>query len=93
MFDAADVLLETHAVPGISNGNNNNSAIFIGITRPTADIDHVEFSVNQPATPDDFAINRVDLIAGGASVPEPGTLALLGIALLGGLLAGRKRRP
>lgn len=90
VFDVNNVLLETQTFAGVSGSQQDNSAIFIGIARATADIDRVEFNISGSTSPD-FAINQVDLRVG--VVPEPATLAMLlaGLALVG--TAARRRSP
>ena len=82
VYDVNNLLLETQTFAGVASNRQNNSAIFIGIARATADIDRVEFNISGSTSPD-FAINQVDLRVG--VVPEPATLALLlgGLALVG----------
>lgn len=89
VYDSANALLETYDLAGLSNASANNSAIFLGISRLLADIDHVEFNVADRA---DFAINQVDIVSGSGSVPEPASLALLGIGLAGLGVMRRKQR-
>lgn len=92
VFGSAANLLETYTVNGMSNGNADDSAIFIGVSRLTADIFRVEFNVS--GTPNmDFAINRLDLSVDGVvnGVPEPASWALAGFALAA-LARTRKRR-
>ncbi len=95
-FDASNNLLESVSLDGTSTfGNGDNSAIFLGMTRASADIDRIEFSVtfNDPLAADfALAINQLDfgLRGTGVPVPEPGSLALVGVALAA---AAWRRRP
>ena len=91
VFDVNNVLLETQTFAGASSNHQDNSAIFIGIARATADIDRVEFNITDTSSNSpDFAINQVDLRVG--VVPEPATLAMLlaGLALVGTATARRR---
>ncbi|GIV16097.1 MAG: hypothetical protein KatS3mg022_1532 [Armatimonadota bacterium] len=88
-YDAANNLLGSFSLAGLSNGNSDNSAIFLGVLDSSAVIKKVVFDVDN--TTGDFAINRLDLVTqGGAPViPEPGTMLLMSI---GGLAIGLGRR-
>ena len=92
VYNNTHVLLESYTRhDGHSNNKEDNSAIFLGITRSTADIFRVEFTTNLPTL--EFALNQVDLIAGvpAGPVPEPSGLPMLALALLGSTLLMRRR--
>ena len=91
VYDQFDHLLETYTRSGQSINFADDSAIFLGVARSSADIFRVDFNIGVPFL--EFAINRVDLIAGVAppAVPEPSGLSLLALGLLGAAL--RRRRP
>ena len=70
---------------GVSNGNADNSAIFLGVASTLADISSIVYStvdMSGNAQDDDFAINRLDFRAQPLGVPEPASIALLGIGAL-----------
>lgn len=88
VFDAGSTLLESFAVPGVSNGAMDNSALFLGVARASADIDHVVFSIRgTDQSHFDFALNQVSFSTvgtggGGNGVPEPASAVLAAIGLL-----------
>lgn len=74
---------------GMSNGNNDGSAIFMGIGDLTGpNITSIVISDQGVSDANDFAINAVSLVT--SSVPEPSSIALLSSGLLG--MAGIFRR-
>jgi hypothetical protein len=70
---------------GVSNANDDGSAIFIGVRDPNAEITSVVFGLTTP-TDSDFAINALRINTNG--VPEPSSFYLLFGALL--LFASRQ---
>jgi hypothetical protein len=85
-YSATNTLLETQSFAGTSNGAQNNSAIFLGLSRASADISRIEFSVTGPANVE-FAINQLDMQL--QPIPEPASVALFALGLAG--LAGWKK--
>jgi len=78
---------------GVSNGNANNSAIFIGAKSDTASITSITFSaVNPNVGGEDFAIGELSLTNAISAAPEPGTwmMMILGFGIVGASL--RRRR-
>ena len=73
---------------GNSNSNSDGSAIFIGIANDPG-ITFLTFSVTDVNGNNDEAIDTVSFRNG--SVPEPGTLMLLGTGLLCAIGYGRRR--
>ncbi len=88
-YDAGNNLLGSFSLAGVSSGNGDNSAIFLGVLDTSATIKKLVFDVDN--TTQDFGINRLDLVVpqGGPVIPEPGTMVLMSI---GGLAIGLGRR-
>jgi len=93
-FDVNGNLLTTFTQPGVSNGLENGSALFLGLGDKTGpNIATIEFTVSSNALSgglanNDFAIDDVSI--GYTATPEPSSLLLLGSGLLG--MAGLVRR-
>ncbi len=75
-------LIASFTENGDSNNLGDGSAIFMGVTDDVPEIDAIRFSVvNCAKDCGDFAIDTLSI--GVPSVPEPGTLALLGSGIVG----------
>jgi hypothetical protein len=86
--------LGTFTEDGNSNQNADGSAIFIGVLDTNEEITSIVFGINNPPSfGGDFAINTLQLVTAPTAVPEPASLALLGlgVASLAGY-AWRRRR-
>ena len=92
-YDVSNNSLGTFNLPGLSNGNADNSAIFIGVADSTASIAKLTFSVPVAySNPQDFVINRLS-VAGATPVPwETDTLPVVGSTILFGLGLWSKRK-
>jgi MYXO-CTERM domain-containing protein len=91
-FDSSNTLLGSFTENGASNGNGDDSAIFIGVLSTATDISKVIMSLT---TAPGNAVNyfllgpaRVEQ----AQVPEPASMAIWGVSALGLAVAGRRRR-
>jgi hypothetical protein len=63
--------------------SGDNSAPFLGVRSNSANIHRITVLASNPTLgPDEFGVNRLDFARTG-SVPEPSTLALLGLGALG----------
>jgi hypothetical protein len=96
-FDAAGFILEGYALDGVTTGAADNSAPFLGILRPQADIARLEFGALPYTVPNTgvfeaVGINRVELAT--SPIPEPAAAWLLMLGLpLAAWAAQRGRRP
>lgn len=67
VFDVNGQRVAQYAREGLSNNENDNSAIFIGVLSDAVDIKRIEFSTvsirPNPNKSMDFAINQLDLVA------------------------------
>lgn len=85
-----NTLLDTLVLQGNSNGNNDGSAIFMGVGDLSgANITSIVISDQGVGDANDFAINALSI--GVNQVPEPSSLALMGSALLGLAAAVRRK--
>lgn len=91
-YDASNTLLGQVSAIGTSNGNGDNSVLFIGVSSSDANIAKVVVSTGMSDSgnlgANDFALGSGSFTA--SSVPEPSTFALFSL-VLGGAAILRKR--
>ncbi len=85
VFDPSNTLIGAFTLPGNSNSNGDNSAIFLGVIDNSADIGSIVYDTDTH----DFAINQLSLNL--SPVPEPSTLALITSGLPVLVFSMRKR--
>jgi hypothetical protein len=88
-FDGS-TLLGSFSENGVTNMNEDNSAIFIGVKSSIGDITSVAYNI--PTFPMGDVINQLSLAASPTPTPEPATLLLLSSGLSGLSFARRGRR-
>ncbi len=94
-YDSSSNLLATYTELGNSNGNNDGSAIFLGVSSPTSNISLIKYTTDTSvnSTYPGFAINQLGIRQNpSTAVPEPGDLAFLLAGFLPGLAFLMKRR-
>ena len=96
VYDASNNLIGSFTVNGDSNGNEDNSAIFLGAMDTSPTIKRIEYSVVSSATPsDDLTINQLDIIDPPTAVPtmtEWGMIIFMALAAAGSIYFLRKKK-
>jgi hypothetical protein len=74
-FDSSHTLLGSFTENGVSNDNNDNSAIFIGVLSTASNVASIAINITAPAGMD-YAFNELTF-SSTTTTPEPSSLALL----------------
>jgi hypothetical protein len=94
-YDSSNNQLGTFTEAGDSNGNNDGSAIFLGVSSTMANISKITYTTDTSTNSSfpGFAINQLGIRQNpSTAVPEPGDLAFLLAGFLPGLAFLMKRR-
>jgi hypothetical protein len=86
-YDAASVSMGLISLAGLNGGNNDGTALFLGVMSSLADIRSIEFRIMGGG---DFAVNRLSI--NPTAIPEPGTVALALSGLTAAAILRWKRR-
>jgi len=89
-YDGFGNVIATVAMNGVSNSNNDGSAIYIGFHSSSQNVSFLNFNVVDAYGGDSMAIGTMT-IYDTAAAPEPSTMMLLGSGLLGGLAIAKRR--
>ncbi len=76
---------------GVGDNFQNNNLYFLGILSTAGDIGSVVFT-QSGGEGDNIGLDNVEFAAGTTSTPEPGTLSLIAIGLVGAALARKRLR-
>jgi hypothetical protein len=97
VFDFHNTLIASYSLPGNSTSAADNSAIFLGVRDSSPTIKRLVYRVvdSVDSSPNDFAVNRLDLLADDVSVPSLTGWGMIVFALLltaAAFLFTRRRR-
>jgi PEP-CTERM motif len=88
-FDSIGNVIGSTVMAGNSNSNADGSAIFISFNSGSPNVAFLNFNVVDQFGGDSLAIDTLTIYP--STVPEPGSLLLLGSGLLGAVAYGRRR--
>jgi hypothetical protein len=94
-YGQSNALLGTFTEAGTMNGNNNGSAIYLGVGDSSTPIYKLVYSLTSAyLSPNDFAVGQLDLHDAATTAPEPSSVAAFaftGLGALGLMLKARRR--